>query len=173
MTNEAVYYRSEDYASFGLRMLIDIIDLFIVFAVFITVSLFTDDFFSMNLLMLVWIAIWFSYFVLLKRSKMGTVGYMVAKVRIVNLKGERPSVYSLALRLMFAILGPFNSILDLLWIPSDEHRQALRDKFAKTYVIKRTALPAGTGKIIYHNYDIFGWRFIFSEVRQQEDQSGI
>src|SRR6266540_1554917 len=99
MTNEAVYYRGEDYASFGLRMLIGTIDLFIVFAVFISVSLFIDDFLSINLLMLVWIAIWFSYFVLHKRSKMGTVGYMVAKVRIVNLKGERPSVYSLALRL--------------------------------------------------------------------------
>jgi uncharacterized RDD family membrane protein YckC len=117
-----------------------------------------------HIIFVILILIWFSYFVLLKHSKFGTVGYRIGHVRIVNLQGNNPSVYSLTLRLIFAVIGPLNILLDLLWIPSDPHRQSLRDKFASTYVVKRNAQVAGRGEIIFRKYSIFGWNLLFQEV---------
>jgi hypothetical protein len=57
-----------------------------------------------------------------------------------------------------------NWLLDLFWLSGDPHRQALRDKFAQTYVVKRTAIPVGAGKLVFRFYEIFGCNFIFREV---------
>ena len=75
-----------------------------------------------------------------------------------------PSVASLTLRLTFAVFGPFNILLDLLWIPGDPHRQALRDKFAHTYVVRSHAEPAGSAPIKFRPCFILGWSFLFQEV---------
>jgi len=109
--------------------------------------------------------VWFAYFVVLKHSRVRTVGYMVAGARIVNLKGERPRMASLLARLLFAVVGPFNFLLDLLWITGDPNRQALRDKFARTYVIRTHASPAGAGTIVHRTYMVWGMTFLFQEVK--------
>jgi hypothetical protein len=72
---------------------------------------------------------------------------------------------------LFATLGPVNFLLDLLWVPSDPCRQALRDKFAHTYVIRRDAVPVGSGRIAYGIYTAFGMTMLFAEVsrRSMED----
>ena len=62
------------------------------------------------------------------------------------------------------MLGPLNWLMDLLWLSGDTHRQALRDKFTGTYVVKRLAEPAGNGKVVYRSYDIVGLNFVFREV---------
>ena len=54
--------------------------------------------------------------------------------------------------------------MDSMWVAGDAHRQALRDKFAGTYVVKRNAAPAGAGKIIFQRYEILVYNFIFREV---------
>ena len=107
----------------------------------------------------------FGYFVLLKRSRFRTLGYRLLRARIVNLQGSRPSIYALTIRLLFAVLGPLNFLLDLMWIPGDRYRQALRDKFAHTYVIRDRAEPVARGGIIYTSYHVLGMAFIFPEVR--------
>ena len=112
-----------------------------------------------------WVIVWFGYFVLLKGSRFRTAGYLLAGARIVNMRGERPSRVSLSIRLLFAVFGPVNLLFDLFWIPSDPHRQALRDKFAHTYVVRQEALPAGNGPIGYSQYTILGGSFLFQEVR--------
>jgi len=117
---------------------------------------------------LAWFGVWFLYFTVLKRSPLRTLGYRVGGVRIVNLKGERPGLIALTLRLLFAVAGPFNILIDLLWIGNDDRRQALRDKFAATYVVKLTATPAWRGPIRYEYYSILGSNFIFAEVRPAE-----
>jgi uncharacterized RDD family membrane protein YckC len=108
-------------------------------------------------------AILFGYFVLLKRSKAGTLGYLVCDVRVVGLDGRPASFLSLILRTMFAVLGLL-SFLDLLWLCGEPHRQALRDKFAQTYVVRRSAQPLGTGRIAHHYYEICGYHFLFPEI---------
>jgi len=151
---DGVFYPREAYAGFWLRLMIELIDAFIVtglcigFALVLVNSVPARES-SLQAIFISLILIWFGYFVLLKHSKLSTVGYRIGRAKIVNLQGNNFSIYSLTLRLIFAVIGPFNILLDLLWITSDPYRQSLRDKFAHTYVIKRNARVAGKGKIIF------------------------
>ena len=111
------------------------------------------------------IALGFVYLVLLKHSRFRTLGYLVGGIRIVSLQGQRPSIWSLTIRALFAFFGPLNMLIDIMWVTSDERRQALRDKFAHTYVIRDRAIPMGQGTIVYAPYTILGANFLFAEVR--------
>jgi uncharacterized RDD family membrane protein YckC len=126
--DRGVYFSKRDYASVWRRIAIETIDSAVVLAA-TALS-----------------AIGFCYFVLLKWWRR-TLGYAVGGVRIVTLRGERPSLLTLTTRFLFATFGPANIILDLLWIGNDPHRQALRDKSAQTYVIRKDAKPAGRGSL--------------------------
>lgn len=169
-SSEGVYFERQLYAGFWQRLAVDVIDVAVIFPILaILTILITDAILPSETLarsiFLLWTASLFAYFVLLKRSNFGTVGYKICKVRVINLHGERPGIICLTLRLAFSFIGPLSFPLDLIWISSDENRQALRDKFAKTYVIKRNAKPKGTGQLIYSNYDLWGWHFLFCEVQ--------
>jgi hypothetical protein len=74
------------------------------------------------------------------------------------------SHWSLIARFMFGMLGPLNWPIDLIWLTNDIHRQALRDKFANTYVIRAAAQSSGTGKVVFRQYDILFYNFLFREV---------
>jgi hypothetical protein len=70
-------------------------------------------------------------------------------------------------RTLFAVLGPLNALLDLIWLGGDNDRQALRDKLAGTYVIRRGAQPLGTG-LQKHVMITFGyWSFLVREVSRK------
>jgi uncharacterized RDD family membrane protein YckC len=173
---EGVYYSHESYAGFWRRLLIEAIDLSIILTVFIVVIWLATDIFPITeklvtIMLLLMAIVSFGYFVLLKRSSFGTLGYKICKVKIVNLKGKQPSLVSLTLRLMFGLIGPLNVLFDLIWLTGDSNRQALRDKMAKTYVIKKDAVPIGTGKLTYKNYGVFGYNVIFCEVSNPQKQS--
>jgi uncharacterized RDD family membrane protein YckC len=105
----------------------------------------------------------FCYFVVLKRSKAGTVGYRLCGVRVVGLDGRPATLKALAFRTLFAVLAPLSGF-DSIWIAGDPHRQALRDKLAQTYVVKRKAVPVGTGKVAFGYYEILFYHVIFREV---------
>jgi len=165
-----VYYITSDYLGVCRRLVIDLVDAVIAglasVSFSLVVSLFVSDDNALGLAVLItWAAVGFAYFVLLKRSRVRTLGYRLARARIVNLRGEVPSVAALTIRLLFVIFGPLNLLLDLFWIPSDPSRQALRDKFAHTYVVRDASKPAGKGEIRYATYTILGGSFLFQEVR--------
>jgi uncharacterized RDD family membrane protein YckC len=173
-SENGVYYQASDYVGTWKRVFIDMVDVLVVSTLSLTVTLgvlliITNEDHLAIAVLVVWLAVWFSYFVLLKRSSIRTVGYILARARIVNLQGTTPSIASLFLRLLFALLGPVNLLFDLFWIPSDPCRQALRDKFAHTYVIKRFASPVGSGRIGYVPYTILGASYIFQEVKRPQD----
>jgi uncharacterized RDD family membrane protein YckC len=164
----AVYYRPGDHLGVLRRLLIDAIDttLALVVSVLLTfaaVQVVPEGFQGLAGL-IVWAAVWIGYFVVLKGSRFRTLGYIIAGARIVNLQGARPGRLALLGRLSFAVLGPVNFLADLLWISSDPSKQALRDKVAHTLVVRKDAVPAGTGKIVYRTYTLFGWTMISAEV---------
>ena len=166
-----VYYRPEDYLGVARRLLIDIVDVTVAgpLSVLVFYAAYTpapDWEHAPGVALLLFAAVWFSYFVLLKRSRFRTLGYKAARARIVNLRGERPSILSLFGRLLFAFVGPLNFVLDLFWLTGDADRQALRDKFAGTYVIRKDASPAGSGTIVMRTYMFWGMTFLFKEVRR-------
>jgi uncharacterized RDD family membrane protein YckC len=85
------------------------------------------------------------YLAVLARSRFGTLGYTLASVQVLDLSGMRPSLACMSFRTVFAVLGPINALLDVIWLGGDSHRQALRDKLAGTYIIRKGAVPGGEG----------------------------
>lgn len=61
------------------------------------------------------------------------MGYRLCRMKIINLRGERPGLLQLTFRLLvtLAFWNPF-AWVDLLWVFSDPYRQALHDKWAET-----------------------------------------
>jgi uncharacterized RDD family membrane protein YckC len=170
---EGVVYRRQDCLGFLRRLLIEVIDIpvwfalnvLVCFTVWIAVGAPEDDRSMSNILIGSMLSTALLYFVLLKHSRFRTLGYVVAGARIVNLQGGKPSLVSLFVRMLFGFIGPMNVLVDLFWITSDTHRQALRDKFARTYVVRQNAAPSGRGRIAFPRYSIFGANFLFQEVR--------
>ena len=105
------------------------------------------------------------YLVLIKRSNWGTLGYMITRVKIVSLEGKKPSIWKMTLRFLLLIVGPINFFFDIFWLTGDEHKQTLRDKIVGNYVIAEDAAPLGRNKILYTSYYLFGWSFVFREVK--------
>lgn len=164
-----VYYRREDYAGFVRRMLVDLVDIgaagcltiAIYAALWEGVGWFRD---AGALFMAVTASVGFGYFVVLKRSRWRTLGYRLGGVKIVGLDGARAGWGALTFRLSFMLLGPLNWVIDLFWLSGDPHRQAIRDKFARTYVVRANAEPAGEGRVAIRYYEICGYNFLFREV---------
>ena len=168
---EGVYYALTDYAGLGRRLLIDVVDFFVAVAAtavvlaaasFLAPPLLDVPGFGLGIIVVVWMG----YFVFLKASPYRTLGYVLAGARIVNYRGERPGIPRLIGRLMFVIGGPMNFLFDAFWLTGDHNRQALRDKFASTYVVRQHAVPAGVGRVRYRNYTFWGMTFIFREVER-------
>jgi len=167
---DGVYFRREDYAGFWLRSLVDVIDVLVVGALFsaLGTALWLPSItWILNLFLGICAIVVFCYFVVLKRSKIGTLGYLVCGVRIVGLDRRPATLRAVAFRTLFAVLNPLTGF-DSIWIAGDPHRQALRDKLAQTYVVKKRAVLAGTGRVVFGYYEIWGYHFIFREVEVRE-----
>jgi len=181
-----VYYESGDYGSLGKRFLAIAVDsCFILILALIVAwiwSFFTKPPDMNFVISHGWLSIailspkyfWFctimAYFYLsiIKPTKARTIGYRLANLKIVDLKGNQPSISKMTWRFILLIFGPFSLLIDLFWLGGDENRQTLRDKFVGTYVIKPNATPVGSGSIIYATYYLFGYSLIFQEVKRKE-----
>ena len=162
------YFIREDYLGVARRLLIDVVDLPVAVALTALAlglaRLVAPGLDVEGVLLLLGGAIFFAYFVLLKRSRFRTLGYILAGARIVDLRGGRPGILRLTARLLFALAGPLNFVFDVLWLAGERDRQALRDKFAGTYVVRQDAVPAGSGPIVLRTYMFWGMTFLFKEV---------
>ena len=167
-----VWFFPSDYAGFWRRLAIELTDAVAIVILLVALAAAVivlhpaerPDDRILATLWFCWLASIYGYFVFLKRSRLGTVGYRLAGVRIVDLYGSPPDLGALTLRLLFALAGPFNILLDMLWIPSDRHGQALRDKLAHTYVVKADAEPAGVARVVLRTSSILGMSFVFEDV---------
>jgi len=178
--HDGVVYRREDYVSLWKRLLIDVVDVLLVLVttLFLAYGLSmlmpmpdTDAEFDrqiMRAFVAALFAVWVGYFVLLKGTGHRTIGYRLFNADLVTIQGESPSFGRHAVRSLFSVLGPFNFLLDLMWIGGDECRQALRDKLAHTYVVKSGAQPMERGPIVFRQYTILGTNFIFREVARMK-----
>ncbi|WP_037199991.1 RDD family protein [Rhodopirellula baltica] len=92
------------------------------------------------------------YMTVVKRSRFGTVGYWLCGIRIIDLRGNRPSLTRMTFRLVMWTFGPFNFIVDLIWLGADSEQQTLRDCYCGTYVVRSTAQPQGTAALHLTRY---------------------
>ena len=162
---EGVFYDKSDYAGIGLRLLIMLVDtavLSVMFALIYYSALVLDIMGPQVLYAFVFTS--YAYLALLKRSKVRTIAYRLFNTRIVDLAGNPPSIWKMTLRYVFLLGGPFNVLMDLVWLSGERDKQSIRDKFAATYVVKNSAKPIGKGTITTSLMDLFGYSMFFREV---------
>jgi uncharacterized RDD family membrane protein YckC len=166
-----VYYAPADCLGVWRRIGIDVIDAMLasIFALLLSIP-FAVLFRNALPIVVIWPGVWITYFVFLKGTYR-TLGYVIARARIVDLQGTRPSYFTLFARLAFVILGPFNFFIDLTWLSDDPSRQALRDKFTHTYVIRDAAQPEGAGPIVYSVCTVGGGTLLFADVRRSSSSN--
>lgn len=168
------YYEMSDYAGFGTRLLVLLIDgAFLFGAAFVLWQPFAaywtsnpeSDPTRIYLLLLIFITV--GYLVFLKRS-FGTIAYLVLGLKIVTAKGGRVGFVTMAMRMMMWLLGPFNIVLDLIWLGADTESQSLRDCFLNTYVVKRNAKPIGRAPMHLARYSACGLMLAYPRVSRPD-----
>ena len=168
--SEGVFYHRDDYAGLGRRFLIVVVDSIVCLAagvaIFIVAALFSRDGVVPLGTALVWLGFIYAYLAILKSTPVPTLGYLLTGVRLVNMRGERPSFLRTSFRLLLWVLGPIHPLVDFVWLANDPNRQTLRDRFAATYVIRKDAKPAGRGRIALVPYFIWGMTLFFREIRR-------
>lgn len=164
-TQEGVYYDIRDYAGILRRLLIAVVDLvvLVIMAVLLSVISVSSDWIADTVFTLFFV-LCYAYLAGLKATRFGTLGYILAGVRLVDLQGQQASIFRASLRFGFIFPGPLILLFDLLWVGNDPNRQSIRDKFARTYVVRRKATPAGRGPIGYKTYYLMTYNLVFPEV---------
>ncbi len=177
MENSGVIYKSKDYAGFTRRLLIAAVDgivfvlLLLPIVVFTTIALKDHDafYFKINYIFSALLLIW--YFALLKRSKFRTVGYVLTGVKIVDLQGNKPSVFKMILRLFLLFIGPFVVYIDIPWLMSEATKQTLRDKYVGTYVVRKNAIPIRTDRLQTVMLGVMSWSLTYREIKEESIRS--
>ncbi len=182
--DNGVYYKTKDYGSLFRRVFAVTVDVVVLIVAWLLIAWIWSWFAERpNLDAAVqygWLSIalinpfyfWcclllsYIYMTVIKATKLRTVGYRLTDLRVVNLRGIRPSVFQMTWRFILLAFGPIDLIVDLIWLWGDENRQTIRDKIAATYVIRSDAVPIGKGTIVRKNYFLLGWSWIFQEVEK-------
>ena len=107
---EGVYFASDDYVGIMRRVVILVVDLAVLVVVYFALATpliaMTGDL-SETFLLIYCLCVW-AYLTVLKASTLRTVGYRLTGSRILNLRGQRPSIYRMTFRLLLWAFGPFN-----------------------------------------------------------------
>ena len=164
---DGVYFAADDYIGLGPRIIILFVDAVVLgLMVWILKSFWFHlvghyEMFAGVVVFAVWL-----YLVPLKRSVFRTIGYQLTGVKLVNLKGQRPSLWLLTLRSLLWIFcfNPANFILEYFWCSIDYDRQSIRDRITNTCLVKNDATPIGTGEVHFAYYFSFGYMLAYSHV---------
>ena len=172
--DHGVFYAGEDYAGILTRLFVLAVDgtvlallaCAVILASTSVLEYSVDNFF---LALLVTVIVWYVYMAVLKITPVGTLGYALAGVKLVDLRGRRASVLRSSIRFGFIFFGPLNALGDVIWLGGERDSQSFRDKFAGTYVVKKHASPAGEGPIETERVFLSGYSFIFRKVQRAQD----
>ena len=169
---DADFYDPKDYVGIGKRFIVMIVDslmlaligivLWMPFLVLILSGMIQSDpggMFWILFLLAIWV-----YLAPMKRSDSGTVGYRLLGIKLVSTKGGRPSLINMTIRMMLWMFGPFNFVLDLLWLGADSENQSLRDCYLSTYLVARNANPIGRAPVHLTRYNAMGFALAYPRV---------
>src|SRR5262245_42654569 len=104
------YYSPADYAGLFRRFTIIFVDLSVLILAWIALQLLTGGA-TTRATVWMWVGFSFAYLVLLEAS-FGTLGFLLTGVKILTLKGERPSIVRMTFRLLLWVFGPINALFD-------------------------------------------------------------
>ena len=167
-----VIYKKSEYAGLIKRIVIAVVDILVILIVSFVVLFLTDyliydetTYLKFNIIFFLIFSV--CYLALLKRSKFGTLGYILTGVKIVNLKGRKPSVFDMVFRTLLLTIGPFELFFDIIWLTQESTKQTLRDKYVGTYVINRSAVPIADCVLQNVNLNVMGWNLMYREVNEE------
>ncbi|MEM9587694.1 MAG: RDD family protein [Planctomycetota bacterium] len=166
------YYAPEDYPGFTRRLLVSLIDSVVLLLAGVSlwvpiaiVSWNIDPYFDPSaIFFLFWFATVWVYLVPLKRCRIRTIGYRLLGLMIVTTRGRKPSLMTMAFRMLIWLFGPFNIVLDLIWLGVDTESQTLRDCYVGTYVIRNGAEPIGFAPVHLTRYNAVGLTLAYPRV---------
>jgi len=172
---DGVFFAADDYAGFVRRFFALAVDsaILLIIAVLMWVGLTIvfwnaeskvnpEAVFFPACLGIAWL-----YLVPVKRSKFGTVAYRLLDMRILTIKGQRPSLFIMTLRLMIVMcwpFGPFSYLVDFVWIGVDPERRSIHDCYAGTCVVRRSDKPLGIGPMHLTYYCGAGMTLVYPRV---------
>lgn len=169
---DANYYELTDYAGFVKRIIVMVIDFSVIvvigivlwmpFLALILAGVIQFD--PSGIFWLAYLAAIWVYLAPVKRSDFGTIGYRLLGIKLVCAKGGRPSLISMTIRMLMWMFGPFNLVLDLLWLGADTESQSLRDCYLGTYLVNRNATPIGRGPVHLTRYNAMGFALAYPRV---------
>lgn len=167
---DGVLFQKGDYAGLLKRTLVIVIDTIVLWLAWVAVAwtwygIIRPGEEPLSEASWSWLAVVYLYLAICKPSRLRTVGYWVAGVRIVDFRGNSPGFLRMTFRFLLWIVGPVNLVVDWLWLGGDKHKQSLRDKFAGTYVVRSRAEPIGTSSRRTAYYNFFGVTLMFAEVQ--------
>lgn len=172
MVNEriGVIYRKSDYPGILIRVLIDIIDfaaILITAAVFfLTVFSGVEDDLAIGRILFGFFVLGFGYLGPWKASGIPTLGYLICRVKIVNSKGDRVSIWQATGRALLLFFGPMNYLFDLFWLYGETPRQAFRDKLSGTFLISKSAIVESEGKVVRKVLHVMGYRAQVEDIQR-------
>ena len=162
-----VLYADGDYAGFFRRFLILGVDAAVLAGLW-AILLFLQRVLDPDVPLsgtLFWVGAGLSWaYLTLLEATVGTLGLRMTGTRVVTLEGKRPTVFRMTFRLLIWIFGPINAFVDFFWLGGDAYKQTLRDKFAGTLVVRKSATPVGTGDIRLNRYQFLVFSLVFYEV---------
>lgn len=171
--NFGVIYEKKEYAGFLKRVVIALVDIIVIGVVsvcclYVTYFIFyyEDTFYKFNFFFTLIFSIF--YLAVLKRSRFRTVGYILTRVKVVDLNGQRPSIFKMILRVLLQLIGPFEIVIDILWLTSEATKQTLRDKYIGTYVINQHAVQIRKAKLQNVYLGFMGWYLMYREVQESQ-----
>ena len=171
--NQGTIYQVTDYIGFWKRVAIQILDLLVIFVVMIPFLILDnyryDNYYSESFLLYSYLGLFicYLYLTMLKASRFGTLGQLVTKTIIRTIHGDKPSMLRMTYRLLFWILGPFNVITDMAFIPSNSEKRTLRDCLCKTILVKKNVVPISTGAKIRNIRVMFmGFYLLYQSAHQ-------
>jgi len=168
---EGVVFSDEHQAGFWRRVVASLVDFLVLYGLY--VALFNVwlilagspgfNAFTFILAVTLGAAV---YVAPLKRSWLRTVGYRVAGVRIVDLRGRQPSLLMLLLRGAINLVATGVVWIDFAWFLGQRPRQKLTDLLTGTYVVRTHAKPIAQSAIVPVYYALAGHFWVVHEVRK-------
>lgn len=172
---KGVYYNVDDYPGLMRRICIQLIDAVILVIICAVIAFPFAVAFPMAepvglIVASCALAVWI-YLAPMRRSKIRTVGYRLMGVKIVSVRGERPSLTIMTIRAGLWLLGPINFLFDLLWLGADTEQQSIRDCLVGTYVVRHDAEPIGSGKMHLSRYTGAGMTLSYPRVSRPAEKT--
>lgn len=164
-------YDRRDYAGFIRRTAALVIDVAILIAIYAAVMMgwyvlvpveWVTDAADLRIAA-GWYVFSFGYMFGFRFLERGTPGYRIMRIRYAYLFSRKPTKAAIMLRSVSAVFLMWFFALDHFWILFDERKQSWHDKISSFYVIKRSAQPIGTRRIVQSVTNIFGLTFICME----------